>query len=145
MKVTELLLEKRLSRDKRLYGQALVQLRRDYVRWKRIINMPTKTMKALLTTKEGELAGFTPKELRKLKQQKYREPFVAILKMRSTTMTEWTTDEINWMYRQLHFVESIRLLRGVLKQDGEPTEKLLTLWAWGHLPGNVSAKKVELD
>jgi hypothetical protein len=144
VKVTELLLEKKSAEDKRLYARASVQLKRDYVRWKRIINMPTKTMKALLTTKEGDLAGFTPKELKRLKQQKYRQPFAAILHMRSTAVNEWTTEDINWMYRQLNFVEKLRFSQGALRKDGEATEKLITLWAWGHLPGGMKSNKVDL-
>ena len=143
MKVVELLNEGKSPADKKLVALGNLQLKRDYVRWKRLINLPTKVIKALITTKEGDLAGFSPKELKLLKQQKYRQPFNAILHMRSLPFSEWTTDEINWMYRQLEVVERLRFRRGALKKDGEATEKLITLWAWGHLPGGQRGKDVE--
>lgn len=143
MKVVELLTEGK-RRDKKLWALGNLQLKRDFMRWKRIINMPTKVMKALLTTKEGDLAGFSPKELKLLKQKKYRQPFTAILRMRSLPFSEWTTEDINWMYRQLEFVERLRFRQGALKKDGEATEKLITLWAWGHLPSGQRPKDVDL-
>lgn len=144
MKVVELLIEDKASADKKLLGLSTLQLKRDFMRWKRIINMPTKTLKALLTTKEGELAGFSAKELKWLKRQKYRQPYEAILRMRARPFSEWTTDDINWMYRQIEFVERLRFRQGALKKNGEATEKLITLWAWGHLPAGQRPKDVDL-
>lgn len=145
MKTAELLIERKVVRDKKLVSWSNAQMRRDYMRWKRIINLPTKVMRELLRTKEGELGGFTPKELKRLKQQRYREPYLAILHMRSLPFTEWTTQDINWMYRQLEFVERLRYRQGALKKDGEATDKLITLWAWGHLPAGQRPKNVDLE
>lgn len=132
MKVSELLTEAK-TRDER-------QVRKDYARWKRLVNMPTETLKKFAGTEEGKKAGLTRKEAKKAGGIKTgRSSARAILRMRAKPFAEWTSEDINWMYRQLSFVSRMRGVEGAWsKRDNAgkviPTRKLTSLWIWGHVP-----------
>ena len=132
MKVAELLTEAK-TRDER-------QVKKDYARWKRLVNMPSETLKKFLETEEGRKAGLTRKEAKKAGGIKTgRGSARAILRMRSKPFAEWTSEDINWMYRQLSFISRMRGVEGALSnrnKDGKviPTRKLTSLWVWGHVP-----------
>lgn len=132
MKVAELLTEAK-TRDER-------QVKKDYARWKRLVNMPTKTLKKFLGTDEGKKAGLTRKEAKKVGGIKTgRGSIRAILRMRSKPFAEWTSEDINWMYRQLSFISRMRSVDGAWSKhdkDGKsiPSRKLTSLWVWGHIP-----------
>jgi hypothetical protein len=144
MKVAELLLEgkKRESTEDRTFrGRDLAELRKDYARWKRLVNMPSKTLKKFLDTPEGEEAGLSKKEAKKLRIKRGRDSARAILRMRSKPFSEWSSEDINWMYRQLSFISRMTGNRGPLMKDGEPTRKLTSLWVWGNMPRGMSPNK----
>lgn len=131
MKVSEILTE--AKRDP-------AQVRQDYARWRKLVNMPTETLKKFLGTDEGKKAGLSPKEAKKAGGIKTgRGSARAILRMRAKPFSEWTSEDINWMYRQISFVSRMTGNEGPLfklNKDGKkiPTRKLTSLWVWGNVP-----------
>lgn len=138
MKVTELLTE--AKRDP-------AQVRQDYKRWRKLVNMPSSTLEKFLGTDEGKKAGLSPKEAKKAGGIKTgRGSARAILRMRSKPLSEWTTEDVNWMYRQISFVSRMSGVDGPMyktNKDGKriPTRKLTSLWIWGHQPPGHSPGK----
>jgi hypothetical protein len=138
MKIVEILQESK--RD-------MAQVRKDYARWRKLVNMPTDTLKMFLGTSEGKEAGLSPKEAKKAGGIKTgRGSARAILRMREKPFSEWTSEDINWMYRQISFVSRMSGVDGPLfklNKDGKkiPTRKLTSLWVWGNMtPGHSTGK-----
>lgn len=119
-------------------------VKRDYAKWKKMMNMSTKNLRYFVETEEGRNAGLSAKEVRKgggLRTA--RSSARALLKMRARGIGEWTSGEINWMYRQMAYVKRMRELDGPLfttttKGKRVPTKKLATLWVWGHYPPGMT-------
>ena len=130
-KVVELLTE--AKRD-------MEQVRKDYRRWRQLVNMPSATLRKFLGTTEGKEAGLSPKEAKKAGGIKTgRGSARAILRMREKPFSEWTSDDIGWMYRQISFVSRMSGNQGPMykvDKDGKkiPTRKLTSLWVWGNVP-----------
>ena len=118
-----------------------------YRRWRKLVNMPTSTLEKFLATKEGREAGLTRKEAAKAGGIKTgHQSARAILRMRDKPFSEWSTEDINWMFRQISFVSRMTGLEGPLfkeTKDGKkiPTRKLTSLWIWGHSPTGHSPAK----
>ncbi len=116
------------------------QVRKDYIRWKQLVNMPTKTLRRFLGSEEGKTAGLTRKEAKKAGGIKTgRSSGYAILRMREKPFAEWTSEDVNWMYRQISFISRMRGVEGAWStrnKDGKliPSRKLKSLWVWGHIP-----------
>lgn len=133
MKVQELFEDRK--RQEKLDAQ---QLRRDYMRWKRLINMPTKLVRIMAGEDSVTVRGLSPREL----QKRYgftmpKNAAKAVLRLRSLPISQWATPEINWMYRMLRYVEKKRGQRIALVGKDGATEQLKDLWAWGHIPRNL--------
>ena len=137
MKIAELFLEAR-DRDK---------AREDYSRWKQLTNMPSPSLEKFLDTEEGREAGLSRKEARAAGGIKTgRDSARAILRMRQKPFSEWSSDDIDWMYRQISFISRMSGMRGPLYKtdaDGKriPTRKLTSLWIWGNTPDGHSPGK----
>lgn len=142
MKIAELLIE---ARD-------MDKAREDYSRWKQLVNMPTATLEKFLDTREGQEAGLSRKEAAEAGGIKTgRDSARAILRMREKPFTEWSSGDIDWMYRQISFISRMSGMQGPLyKTDAQgkkiPTRKLTSLWIWGnvptgHSPGNYNIFK----
>lgn len=131
MKISELLTE--AKRDE-------TQVRKDYARWRRLVNMPSKTLERFLDTEEGRRAGLSRKDAKKAGGIKTgRGSARAILRMRSKPFSDWSTEDINWMYRQISFISRMTGVEGAMSKknrDGKqiPSRKLTSLWVWGHIP-----------
>jgi hypothetical protein len=130
MKVAEILLE--AKRDP-------AKVKADYARWRKLVNMPTSTLKKFLGTEEGREAGISQKDAKKAGIKSGRGSARAIIRMREKPFSEWTTEDVNWMYRQISFVSRMTGVDGPLfkvNKDGKkiPTRKLTSLWVWGHVP-----------
>jgi hypothetical protein len=116
------------------------KVKEDYRRWRKLVNMPSSTLEKFLDTSEGKKAGLSQKEAKKAGGIKTgRGSARAILRMRSKPFSEWSTEDINWMYRQISFVSRMSGNDGpMFKLDKEgnkiPTRKLTSLWVWGHVP-----------
>jgi hypothetical protein len=101
--------------------------------------MPTSTLKKFLGTEEGREAGISQKDAKKAGIKSGRGSARAIIRMREKPFSEWTTEDVNWMYRQISFVSRMTGVDGPLfkvNKDGKkiPTRKLTSLWVWGHVP-----------
>lgn len=118
------------------------QLRKDYIKWKRLINMPTPLVKAMIqdktvtrTMSAGELRkkyGFTiPNNMAK-----------AILKMRNIPFKNWSTVEMNWMHRMLRYILAKTSNTRPFVTDGKATDKLKDLWSYGHIPNNFKPGRI---
>jgi hypothetical protein len=138
MKVYELLTEAK-KREKKLDTKAL---RADYLRWKKLVNMPQSLLKAVAGDKDAAKAGLTARELKtKMHLLMPKSAAKAILRMRATAVAQWTTVEVNWMYRMLKYIDQKVKNKSPYVSDGKPTEKLKNLWAFGHVPGNLRPGK----
>jgi hypothetical protein len=141
MKVYELLTEAKKDPE---------QLRADYKRWRKLINMSSSTASAFLERGEGRGTGLSKKDIKKkIDQKPHKGALRNILRMRAKPLGEWSTEEINWMYRQIAHVSK------VLKNDGElyhmdgkgnpvPSAKLKSLWQWGNVPAGHLPSKYRL-
>jgi len=119
------------------------QVKKDYIRWKQLVNLRTTTLEKFLDSDEGRKAGLSPKEAKAAGKIKTgRGSARAILRMRSKPFSEWSTEDINWMYRQISFVSRMKGNDGPLykldrHQNKIPTRKLTSLLVWGHKPSGV--------
>jgi hypothetical protein len=124
-----------------------IKVKEDYRRWRQLVNMPSSTLEKFLDTDEGRKAGLSRKDAKKAGGIKTgRGSARAILKMRSTPFSQWSTEQINWMYRQISFVSRMSGNEGPLfkiNSEGRkiPTRKLTSLWIWGHSPGGHTPSK----
>lgn len=124
-----------------------VKVKEDYRRWRKLVNMPSKTLEKFLDSRTGKEAGLSPKEAKEAGGIKTgRSSARAILRMRSKSFAEWTTEDINWMYRQLSFVSRMSGNAGPLykvDKNGKrvPTRKLTSLWVWGNIPSGHTPGK----
>lgn len=122
------------------------ELKKDYSRWRELVNMPTASLEKFLGTKEGRDAGLSRKEAKKAGGIKTgRASGHAILRMRQKSIADWSTADINWMYRQISFISRMKGMEGPLykiNKEGKriPTRKLTSLLVWGHQPPGVSLR-----
>jgi hypothetical protein len=137
MKVAELLVESKdeikVKREKREASQ----FRKDYQRWRRLVNIPMATIRMMLPTERGRKTSLSAKDTRIVKSYRMTNSTVrAIFRLRTVPLANWKTADINWMYRQLSFIDKFRkkAKEFPLMQDGKPTDVLRNLWAWGHIP-----------
>jgi len=125
------------------------QVKKDFIRWKQLVNLPSKTLEKFLDSEEGRTAGLTRKEAKAAGKIKTgRGSARAILRMRSKPFSDWSTEDINWMYRQISFVSRMSGMKGDLyKIDRHgnkiPTRKLTSLLVWGHKPTGVKFRIVD--
>lgn len=88
--------------------------------------------------------GLTPRELKvNMHFTMPKNAAKAILRLRTMPMHQWSTSDINWMYRILSYIDGKLRVTGPLVDDGEPTERLKNLWAWGHVPRNMKPKRIK--
>ena len=140
MKVVELFESKDSPRQKRL---DTIALRKDWARFKRLTNMPSKFLHVIAETDEGKETGMTARELKiKMQFTMPKSAAKAIIKMRTVPVSQWSTQDINWMYRILGYIDQKLKLNGPLMDKGKPTEKLKNLWAWGHVPRGLRPKNL---
>lgn len=138
MKVFELLTEEKYDRT-----QVQVALRQ----WRKLVNMPTHILAKIVKTEDGKIAGLTRRDVKR--PGKWGAARMS-LRMKTTSFSEWTTVDLNWMYRQIAVISKILKSRGTMTElkDGKrvPSEKLKMLWDWGHVPNSHSpAKYGELE
>lgn len=110
-----------------------------YAKWKKLVNMPSPTLRKFLSSKEGKEAGLSPKKARELGIGTGHQSAQAILRMREKPLSAWTASDISWMNRQISFVSRMSGNSGPMfkvDKDGKkvPTRKLTSLWLWGSSP-----------
>ena len=139
MKVFEILQES--NRDE-------IELRRDYHKWKKLINMPGKTLEWMIDNDKVEEFGLSSHEWERIHGKRSpRIPLNVIDKMRAKPFPQWESEWINWMYRQMtmvnHFLDREGLYFKEKNDKKIPTDKLKSLWSWGHIPRSYFPQKYE--
>lgn len=115
--------------------------RRDYKRWRQLVNMTPKQIQAFLDSQDGKKAGLSRKEAATAgagggRITSGRDSARAIIRMKSKPFSEWDADDIRWMRKQINFISRMKGNPGKLYDEhGRPTRKLLSLKVWGHNPG----------
>lgn len=113
-----------------------------YSRWRKLINMTAaevenfKTKQLELAKKSDKLyPGLKPKEARKIGISSGVQSAEWIIKMKNTSVKDWTPEMWKWANKQISFVSRMSGNKGPLYDDkGNPTRKLLSLKIWGHNP-----------
>lgn len=115
--------------------------RRDYQRWRKLVNMSPKQIQAFLDSQDGKKAGLSRKEASTAgagggRITSGRDSARAIIRMKSKPFSEWDANDIRWMRKQINFISRMTGNPGKLRDEhGRPTRKLLSLKVWGHNPG----------
>lgn len=113
-----------------------------YSRWRKLINMSAaevenfKSKQLELAKKSDKLyPGLKPKEARKIGISSGVQSANWIIKMKNTSVKNWTPEMWKWASKQISFVSRMSGNKGPLYDDnGNPTRKLLSLKIWGHNP-----------
>lgn len=114
--------------------------RRDYKRWRQLVNMGAKEIQAFLDSQDGKKAGLSRSEASTAgagggRITSGRDSARAIIRMKSKPFSEWDANDIRWMRKQINFISRMRGNPGKLRDEqGRPTRKLLALKVWGHNP-----------
>ena len=115
--------------------------RRDYQRWRKLVNMGAKEIQAFLDSQDGKKAGLSRREAATAgagggRITSGRDSARAIIRMKSKPFSEWDASDIRWMRKQINFISRMTGNPGKLRDEqGRPTRKLLALKVWGHNPG----------
>jgi len=134
-----------------------------YERWKDLVNMSAKELKAFKNSKWGRQAGLSKADAKRQGIKSGRTSAEWILRMRATRPSKWTPEMWEWAQRQISFNSRMRGMSGPMYErrvragartfvgsvDGEkmllePTRKLLSLLIWGHDPERYEMGKRSL-
>ena len=106
-----------------------------YLEWKRLVNLPTRSLEGFLDNDWGKRAGMRAKDARAQGIHYGRESARAIIDMRSRRPETWTWKNWDWAQRQISFIKRMSGVPGKLvDESGVPTRKYLSLMIWGHDP-----------
>jgi len=113
-----------------------------YDKWRKLINMTPSAIEAFKKsqTEKGrkdpkKYPGLKPKEASSIGIDSGVESAEWIIKMKRTSVKDWTPQMWKWAGKQVSFVSRMLGNQGALRdRDGEPTRKLLSLKIWGHDP-----------
>jgi DNA polymerase III sliding clamp (beta) subunit (PCNA family) len=106
-----------------------------YTEWTQLVNMTAKELRAFLKTEEGQAAGLSIAEAKKLSIKSGQESAQWILKMKATPEREWTSAMWQWAQRQIRFIKRMSGNPGALYDtNGNLTRKHTSLLLWGHNP-----------
>lgn len=127
MKVAELF---EASQPRREIDQVI----RDAKVWRKLVNMPSQTAERLLNDKETQKTGLSQKDA--VTTTKHgRSALRMMLRMRNKSVINWSTSEINFMYRQISAIKRLKTVDGGFYNDNKkPNRKLKSLWMWGNIP-----------
>jgi hypothetical protein len=115
--------------------------RKDYKRWRQLVNMGPREIQAFLDSQDGKRAGLSRGEAATAgagggRITSGRDSARAIIRMKSNPFSEWDANDFRWMRKQISFISRMRGNPGKLRDEqGRPTRKLLSLKVWGHNPG----------
>jgi hypothetical protein len=112
-----------------------------YAKWKTLVNMTAKQLRAFMDSEEGKAAGLTKAQADSQGIKSGRESARWILKMKASKPSKWTPAMWEWAKRQISFISRMKGGKGPLYDDkGKRTRKHTSLLIWGHNP--LKAKKV---
>jgi hypothetical protein len=110
-------------------------LEQTYKKWKTLVNMSKGELEKFYHSKEGEEAGLSDAEAKSLGIHSGRESARWIMKMKSTSVKDWTDTMWEWAARQIRFIKRMRGNKGALyDENGKRTRKHTSLLIWGHNP-----------
>lgn len=113
-----------------------------YARWRKLVNMTPSALQAFKESQmkrgnktAGEYPGLRPAEARKQGISSGVQSAVWIIKMKQTSVADWSPEMWRWCGKQISFISRMKGSAGKLRDaDGNPTRKLLSLKIWGHNP-----------
>lgn len=121
--------------DIRYEGGGEITQDETYKKWKTLVNMSKGELEKFYHSKEGEEAGLSDEEAKKLGIHSGRESARWIMKMKDTPHSEWTPTMWGWARRQISFISRMSGGRGELYDDkGNKTRKHTSLLIWGNDP-----------
>ena len=148
-----MILKSKVSYEK---GGSIDEHKETYQKWKSLVNMSKSELKEFYDSQEGKDAGLSDKESNDLGISNGRESARWIMRMKDTTVSNWTPKMWEWAKKQISFISRMSGNKGSLYDDkGNKTRKHTSLLIWGHNPkkmGNggeikdlIVSKKVELN
>jgi GNAT superfamily N-acetyltransferase len=106
-----------------------------YKKWKSLINMSKSELEKFYNSEEGKVAGLTPQQAKSQGIDSGRESARWIMKMKSTSVKDWTPTMWKWAKKQISFVSRMSGNKGPLYDEkGNKTRKHTSLLIWGHNP-----------
>ena len=128
----------RLIKDKKLAkgGELSDENKKEiYKKWKSLINMSKSELEKFYNSEEGKVAGLTPQQAKSQGIDSGRESARWIMKMKSTSVKDWTPTMWKWAKKQISFVSRMSGNKGPLYDEkGNKTRKHTSLLIWGHNP-----------
>lgn len=106
-----------------------------YAKWKSLVNMSKSELEKFYNSEEGKVAGMKPSEAKSQGIDSGRESARWIMKMKDTSVSEWTPEMWKWAKKQISFISRMSGNKGSLYDDkGKKTRKHLSLLIWGNNP-----------
>jgi len=111
-----------------------------YKKWNQLVNMSASELQKFIDSEEGQEAGLSRKEAGDAgsgggKITSGRDSARAIVRMLQKKKEDWTSNDWEWVGKQISFISRMRGNEGPNRDDkGRPTRKLLSLKIWGHDP-----------
>ena len=110
-------------------------------RWKSLVNMSVKELKAYYNSEDGLTSGLSAAEGKRLGVRTGRQSARALLRMIPTGKTftraynNWSAGDWEWAKHQVSFISRMKKLPGPLyRQDKSRSKRLKALLIWGHNP-----------
>ena len=101
--------------------------------------MKKSELKEFYDSQEGKDAGLSDKESNDLGISNGRESARWIMRMKDTTVSDWTPKMWEWANKQISFISRMSGNKGSLYDDnGNKTRKHTSLLIWGHNPKKMS-------
>jgi hypothetical protein len=102
--------------------------------------MSKSELEKFYNSEEGKVAGLTPSQAKSQGIDSGRESARWIMKMKSTSVKDWTPSMWKWAKKQISFVSRMSGNKGPLYDEkGNKTRKHTSLLIWGHNPKKKEA------
>jgi GNAT superfamily N-acetyltransferase len=106
-----------------------------YKKWKSLVNMSKSELEKFYNSEEGKVAGLTASQAKSQGIDSGRESARWIMKMKDTSVKDWTPTMWKWAKKQISFVSRMSGNKGQLYDEkGNKTRKHTSLLIWGHNP-----------
>jgi predicted DNA-binding WGR domain protein len=106
-----------------------------YKKWKSLVNMSKSELEKFYNSEEGKVAGLSASQAKSLGIDSGRESARWIMKMKDTSVKNWTPTMWKWAKKQISFISRMSGNKGKLyDESGAKTRKHTSLLIWGHNP-----------
>lgn len=106
-----------------------------YKKWKSLVNMSKSELEKFYNSEEGKVAGLTASQAKSQGIDSGRESARWIMKMKDTSVKNWTPTMWKWAKKQISFISRMSGNKGKLyDESGAKTRKHTSLLIWGHNP-----------